>query len=242
MAQQLTQSQGHIERLGSEMDKLRSESSAAIADLRGQLATAKAEPRGEKVLNLVNSKSFEPKIFTGAHDENFRSWAKTVNNFRNSQRHGFRQALEWAEREKDQIDQNDLDMLSWPHVNAANTTLYDMLALITQDDALLLVEQAKEQGFEAWRRLARRYSPTGGKFELDRRQHIRQRKQCKSLDEVPSAVDKLQRDIRAYEQRSPTKFPEEFKTPLLISLLPDREEGDGVEVHPRRAELPKDAR
>ncbi len=217
MAQQLTQSQGHIERLGGEMDKLRSESSAAIAELRGQLATAKAEPRGEKVLNLVNSKSFEPKIFTGGHNENFRSWAKTVKNFCNSQRHGFRQALEWAEREKDQIDQNDLDMLSWPHVNAANTTLYDMLALITQDDALLLVEQAKEQGFEAWRRLVRRYSPTGGKFELDRLQHILQRKQCKNLDDMPSAVDKLQRDIRAYEQRSPAKFPEEFKTPLLIS-------------------------
>ena len=78
----------------------------------------------------------------------------------------------------------------------------------TSDEALLVVEKAKNMGFEAWRQLAKRYNPIDGSFELDRMSHLLQRKQCKDLAELPAAVDRLLRDIEGYEQRSTNKFPQ----------------------------------
>ena len=51
--------------------------------------------------------------------------------------------------------------------------------------------------------------------------HLLHRKQCKDLAEVPAASDMLERDIRHFESNSGTKFPEEWKIPLLLEMIPD---------------------
>ena len=84
----------------------------------------------------------------------------------------------------------------------------------------MLIEKFKDQGFEAWRQLLLRYNPTGGRFELDRMAHLLQRKQCKTVSEIPAAVDLLEKEISSYEARAANKFPQEWKIPLLIQLLP----------------------
>ena len=56
--------------------------------------------------------------------------------------------------------------------------------------------------------------------------HLMNRKQCATLGELPAAVDQLEKDIRSYEARSPNRFREEFKMPLLIQLVPKAYEKD----------------
>ena len=82
------------------------------------------------------------------------------------------------------------------------------------------MEAAPDRGFEAWRQLKLRYNPTGGKFALDQVTHMLQRKACANRSEISAAVDKLERDFREYELRSPHKSPQGRKPPLLRELLP----------------------
>ena len=43
------------------------------------------------------------------------------------------------------------------------------------------------------------------------------RKQCASLNELPAAIDKLERDLRNYEANTDHKFPSEWKIPCCSS-------------------------
>ncbi len=70
--------------------------------------------------------------------------------------------------------------------------------MITTHEAQTIIERNKNNGFEAWRTLMRRYNPRGGRFELDRMNHLLQRKQCKTLTEVPAAVDIFEKESENY--------------------------------------------
>ena len=58
-----------------------------------------------------------------------------------------------------------------------------------------IVDKHPDQGFEAWRQLKLRYSPDGGRLELYRIESLFAKKPCKSLSEVPAAIDLLERDL-----------------------------------------------
>ena len=234
---QLEQTKEHLTRISNALDALRSESSDAVsdlrressdavADIRRQLANAEAKifqaGKGiEKKIGLVNLKNFEPRVFAGKESENIKTWARRIKGYCNGKTKGFKTALEWAEIQTMPIDDDDLLTMNWEPAVEANDELYEYLTLVTSDDALTLVEKFKDNGFEAWRQLMKRYNPLGGRFELDRMTHLLRRKACKALSEVPSAVDALEKDIAGYEARSANKFPEEWKAPLLIQLLPE---------------------
>ena len=89
------------------------------------------------------------------------------------------------------------------------------------EDALRIVEGCPDQGFEAWRLLSKRHTPTGGRYELDRMNSMLARKQCKDLSDLPAAIDVLERDLRTYEATMGTAFPPEWKIPLLFQLMPE---------------------
>ncbi len=111
-------------------------------------------------------------------------------------------------------------MTEWEHGVAANVKLHDYLGLVTTGDALRIVEAHEGQGLEAWRQLKLRYNPTGGRYQLDQMTHMLKREQCKDLSELPAMIDKLEKDIRLYEQNNDKAFPEEWKIPLLRDILP----------------------
>ena len=110
--------------------------------------------------------------------------------------------------------------MGWDKAEEANTKLWDFLTLTCTDDALVVVESAKESGFEAWRLLHKRYAPSGGRHELHRMAALLTRKQCASLSQVPRAVDELEADFRKYNDTTGYTFPEEWKLPLLLQMLP----------------------
>ena len=76
------------------------------------------------------------------------------------------------------------------------------------------------RGFEAWRLLVQQYSPTGGAYELDSMMALLTQTACKSLHELPGAVAKFERDYKSYERRTGHSFPEEWKVPAFLKLVP----------------------
>ena len=213
---ELGQSQQHVARLAAALDETRKDTSTAIANLN-RLIQEKGNSNGKK---FISSKNIDPQNFTGKDSENYKEWAKHVKNYLNTQKRGFRKALEFAEKQGTEIEEDDVELMAWEHAAEADEALYDYLCIITSDRALILVEQTPERGFEAWRQLAKRHNPAGGQLELARMQHLLHRTACKSLMELPAAVDIFEKEIEAYNRRNPNPFPEEWKLPILLEVIP----------------------
>ena len=266
MNQALLTAQQHITNLSTEIDKLkighdmdlatakedhearlaavRQEASDAVLEMRqriNDLETARGGGHREpRVTSLINLKKFEPKTFEGKMSDNIKPWAKSIRNYCNACRPGFRVALEWAELQATTVTVNELNAMNWNEALEANIELYDYLQTVTSGEALLLVEKYPQQGFEAWRQLHLRSNPQGGRFQLNSLINLMNRKQCQSLAELPAAADRLEKEIREYETRSTDKFPEEMKLPLPAQMLrPQGARGGREEVWPRRARLPE---
>ena len=210
-----------------QLQTLRTESSDAVANLRAQVAELEAAGKGggdgkheHSGNRLLNLKEFEPTVFAGKDGDNVKAWQKQVRQYCNAKQKGFKVALEWAEAQPTEITNDDLLGTDWAPAGTANEELFEYLQHTTSGEALVVVEKFKDRGFEAWRELDKRYNPTDGTFELDRMDPLLHRKQCKDITEVPAAVDRLVRDFEDYEARSKSKFPQEWKIPLLKQLLP----------------------
>ena len=95
------------------------------------------------------------------------------------------------------------------------------MVLQCRGDALVIVEHYDGQGFESWRQLSRRFSPSGGQYELDMMSRLMSPKKATKLQELPGAILRFERDIRTYESRTGRRFPEEWKSPTFLRILPD---------------------
>ena len=237
---QLQSSQTQVATLSTAIDGVRKEASDAVLELRNGLALEQARSAEladqlarfsagggaagrtyEREMNLVNTKEFAGGKFLGAKNESFKIWSRKVRIFCNSQKGGFRKALESVENNEEvEVSARIISEMAWEHAQTADQKLADFLATYCADDALGIVESVPERGFEAWRKLKVRYNPAGGRFELDRMTLLLSRKQCPSLNELPAAIDKLERDLRNYETNTNLVFPPEWKIPLLLQLMP----------------------
>ena len=143
LQQQLEQSRIHTVAITENLEKLRTESSGAVQELRAQLAAMKiiVDEKGkpkEKEMELLNLKHLEPKTFAGAKDDSYKSWSKKLKTYCNARKDGFRKALEWAEKEEHTVDM-DIMNATWDWARTGNTKFHDLLMNITTDDALLIV-------------------------------------------------------------------------------------------------------
>ena len=199
---QLASAQEQVATLSMAIDTVRAEASNAVRELREGLAAEQrrteslqsflaAGGRSEpKVWNLVSSKEFAGGRFTGARGENFKAWSKLVRIYCNTQKTGFKRVLEDIDlNEEVEVNQRVFEGWSWEHADVANSKLHDFLMTHCGDDALRIVEAYPDRGFEAWRRLKKRYNPTGGRFELDKMNKMLARRQCKDLSDLPAAID-----------------------------------------------------
>ena len=221
---QLTSAETQIRTLSEALDTVRREASEAFRDLRDNQSRLSQGTSGHttKDWKLVSVKEFMGGKFAGAKTESWKQWAKKVKIYCNSQKDGFRRALESIELNPDAaVDQRVLSDLNWEHTNTANSKLADFLHMYCAEDALRIVEGCPDQGFEAWRLLVKRHAPSGGRYELDRMNSMLARKQCKDLSDLPAAIDVLERDLRTYEATMGAAFPPEWKIPLLLQLMPE---------------------
>ena len=140
----------------------------AVADLRMRGADAHAS--GSRI-NLINDKYDAPQHFGGdKHDHlQFRGWSKKITNYLNSRRRGFRQVLDWAKDFGLQpITQHDVFSTEWSDRQDGNAALYDFWLKILHGEALLIVEQAVDNGLEGFRLLHQEYDPAGAQHDLER--------------------------------------------------------------------------
>ena len=84
----LTASQGA--RTASSVDELRPLTDNALAELR---AMVDGNRRGEPALHLIDLKTLQVPIFSGARNESFKTWTKKFKAFCNARRAGFREAV-----------------------------------------------------------------------------------------------------------------------------------------------------
>lgn len=188
----LTNAQEHIQNLSTEMDKLkissemdlsqatseynekverlRHESAQAVQELMARVSTMEGRRgQGEHGQSLINRKNFVATKFAGKLDEDIKPWAKSIRNYCNACRPGFRMALETTERSNEPITDDDIRASSWKPMEDANVELFEYLLTVTSGEALVLVEKYQDKGFEAWRQLQKRYNPTGGRGERGER-------------------------------------------------------------------------
>ena len=102
-----------------------------------------------------------------------------------------------------------------------NKKLSDFWATYTADDALCLVEKYPGEGFEAWRQFKQRYSPTGGRADMERGVRMMTRKPRKTLSDLPAAIDQLDRDLAYHDANAGYILPDGFRILLLIQLFPE---------------------
>ena len=118
-----------------------------VQDLRRQLAAATPVGSKAKDVNFINTKVFEGGKYTGGIKESFKTWAKKVKIYINSQHRGMRQALDLSEDGSTKVVVSDLKGLDWKFVVEANEKLYDYLMTFTSEDALRVVEPYTGEGF-----------------------------------------------------------------------------------------------
>ena len=94
---QLIDANAQIGLMSNALDALRTESVAAVQDLRRQLASAATTGGKQKDVSFINTKNFEGGRFSGSAKESFKAWSKKVKTYLNSQVRGMRQALELSE-------------------------------------------------------------------------------------------------------------------------------------------------
>mgnify|MGYP001626931964 FL=1 len=105
---------------------LRAESDALFRTRQEEIAAS--EKKLERLLfqqkfDLIDAKNLQPEKFKGRRSEAFKPWARKLKAYCNVKRGGFRKALEWAEKQKQEI--TDLSACPWPDANLADSKLHD---------------------------------------------------------------------------------------------------------------------
>ena len=194
--------------------------SAQLARQLAERATANAQSTNER-FDLVDFKVNKPEPFSGRRDESWKSWSRQFKTYCNVRKDGMKRALDWAETQTTEIDRNAVMGMGWALGEMANARLYDFLFLQCKGDAHVLIERHDGMGFEAWRQLARRYSPSGGQFELEMMSRLMNPQKAAKLADLPAAILRFERDIAMYQSRTGRQFLEEWKTPTFLRILPD---------------------
>ena len=189
LVNELAQARDQILQLSRRQDDLlqttRAELQAAEARLQQAIAQGNTAHGGNDTnrFDIIDFKSIAPTSFHGKREESWKRWSRRFCTYLNAKKEGFRMALEWSETADFEINGTTVTRMGWDQATVANSKLYDRLLMVTGDDALVLVEQYRGQGFEAWRQLSKRYSPSGGQYEMDMMNALMNPVSAKSLSE-----------------------------------------------------------
>ena len=176
----------------------------------------------DKSMQLVDLKTMRPKVFSGKAEESFRGWAKKVRSYCNSTKSGFKKFLKWIEVQQDPIpDDYSRIPIAWEHKVECAEKLYDFLFQHTELGAQVEVENAEDNGPEAWRKLVQRYDPLGESYIVDEMGSLMNVPRCKKIVELPAAISRWERAHALYHERSGGKsVPDDFRIPLLFGMVP----------------------
>ena len=153
--------QAHTQ-LASESDRLFRAKAAEIAGLEQRLHGVLTRQKTD--FELLDLKSMKPDKFKGTRSEPWKPWARRFKAYCNGKSLGFRGALEWAEKQTQEITDSDLSSCPWDKAVYADEKLHDFLCATLAGEAVLLVDTPglETRGFECWHQLTAKYSPNSG--------------------------------------------------------------------------------
>ena len=182
------------------------------------------DPKEPKEWNLLHKGDVDK--YNGDRKQ-YRQWSRKLAAFANSKKAGFRKALKWAEKLAAPITSVELSWAQqqWEHTEAANTKLYDLLVQVCTGDALSKVETTvgEEQGFEAWRRLARQYEPTSRLTKVEKLNSIMNTTTCSSMRDMLGKIEVWEQAWAKYELDHSQKLDTDLKLGALLTMLPVKE-------------------
>ena len=85
--------------VASEGDRKFAEQAAAIEKMEVQLQRLLFTQK----FDLLDAKAMTPEVYRGKRTEAFKPWARKLKHYCNAKRSGFRKALDWAEKEEEEI-------------------------------------------------------------------------------------------------------------------------------------------
>ena len=221
--QQATAQMGTMPQLVSDMVKSNKELVEAMAK--------KGEPN-EK-LCLVDTKGLgKPTTFSG-ESEQFLPWRHRMSSYVCSIHHDLQEVLEWLEEREKPFSSEELDTAFGekaleadrvPRLQEKSRELANALQMVTSKEPFTIVRNCQNNGFEAWRRLTRRYDPaTASRKRTMLRAIISPQRQ--KLENLPQAIEEWADAVRTYEKRKDstgrrTTLADEIKMAALEAMLP----------------------
>ena len=184
-------------------------------------------------LVLVDTKGLgKPSTFSGDADQ-FLPWRHRMSAYVCSIYPELRDVLEWCEERDKSISTEELNTTFGeeadeidriPKLFDKSVELSSALQMVTAREPFAIVINCQANGFEAWRRLTKRYDPaTSSRKRSKLKTVISPQKQ--KLENLPQAIEEWLDAIASYEKRKDasgnrTKIPEDIKTAALESMLP----------------------
>ena len=188
--------------------------------------------KSKEQVRLVDNRGLgKPDRFDGDL-EKFLPWRIKTTSYLCSIRKELREVLQWAEEKESPVTDKDvedtygsaadpIDQMS--NIQELRRELHDVLLMVTEREPFDLVLNST-CGFEAWRRLSRRFDPTTGGRKRALLNSILSPNRTK-LEELPQAMEKLMDSIRLYERRrdstgARTTISEDIKISVIERLVP----------------------
>ena len=217
--------QSQVERIAARLDSTDQYNIQIIADVRAQMQSiaAGAMTRSPKEIRLLSDKDIKPGFFNGGPKEDFKEWAKKTKTFLNLKCDTFRAILTWAEQQKDQITDEDVDLLDWRDRREGDTKLHDYLCSVLDLEPLTIAERTPGKGLEAWRRLNKRFDPHGGQHDMDRYEALVYNvMKARNLQELPKIIEMWEKELETFTSRT-SDYPihDSLKTCVMLKMVPD---------------------
>ena len=227
--------------LSAQVTQLQGTGSAASAGLVTATSLKDMMEAQKELMNALKSKEQvrlvdnrgpgKPDRFDGDL-EKFLPWRIKTTSYSCSIRKELREVLQWAEEKESPVTDKDveeaygsaadpIDQMS--NIQELRRELHDVLLMVTEREPFDLVLNST-CGFEAWRRLSRRFDPTTGGRKRALLNSILSPNRTK-LEELPQAMEKLLDSIRLYERRKDstgarTTISEDIKISVIERLVP----------------------
>ena len=98
--------------------------------------------------------------------------------------------------------------------------IHSFLIGITEGAPNTIVDNALDNGFEAWRRLVREYDPQSSEHNFGRMQTVMRQPRVKSLKDFTARVESWEREVRTLVDRTKQPIPDWMLTNIMIEMLP----------------------
>ena len=187
--------------------------------------------KDKREMSLIDNKGpAKPDRFTGK-EERFLYWRTRLEAFVTSVFSAFEDVLPWCEECTQTITERDIEnalgeiaptQSHCKEIQEMNIQLFAVLQTLCQ--FTIVRSCGKNNGFEAWRRLTRRFDPSTGGRRRTMLRHILNPK-CNKLEDLSNTVEQWEGQLRLYESRKRSDgirhtLDNEIKIAVLEHLCP----------------------